>query len=42
MYVMKVQKTLSLPIDVAQELDEEDNQSALVAELLSDHYGLNE
>jgi len=39
---MKVQKTLSLPIDVAQQLDEEDNQSALVVELLSEHYDLNE
>lgn len=40
--LMKVQKTLSLPLEVAEELDDEDNQSALVAELLSDHYDLNE
>jgi hypothetical protein len=39
---MKVQKTLSLPIDVAQELNGEDNQSALVTELLREHYGIEE
>jgi hypothetical protein len=39
---MKVQKTFSLPIEVAEKIDNEDNQSALVAELLSDYYEINE
>jgi hypothetical protein len=37
---MKVQKTFSLPIEVAEQIDDEENQSALVAELLSNHYDL--
>jgi hypothetical protein len=42
MYVrMKAQKTLSLSLDVAQELNDEDNQSALVESLLREHYGLD-
>ena len=42
MYVrMKAQKTLSLSLDVAQELDNEDNQSALVESLLREHYDIN-
>lgn len=36
--VMKVQKTFSLPISIAEKLDKEENQSALVAELLHNHY----
>lgn len=39
---MKTQKTLSLPIDVAQKLDDEDNQSGLVAELLEEHYDMSD
>jgi len=35
---MKVQKTLSLSINIAEKLNEEDNQSALVEELLNEHY----
>jgi hypothetical protein len=43
MYVsMKVQKTLSLSLDVAQELDDEDNQSALVESLLRDHFDMDD
>lgn len=39
---MKVQKTISLSIDVATELDDEENQSALVEELLRGHYDIDE
>jgi len=37
----KVDKTLSLPLPLAEQLEEEDNQSRTVAELLADHYGLD-
>lgn len=40
MYVMKVNKTISLSVPVAEALDGEANQSALVEELLRDHYDL--
>jgi len=35
---MKVNKTISLSVPVAAALDSEPNQSALVEELLRDHY----
>jgi hypothetical protein len=37
----KVNKTLSLPIDVVEQLEQEDNQSQLVENLLRDHYGMD-
>lgn len=36
----KVNKMLSLPLDVVEQLEEEDNQSAVVAELLREKYDL--
>lgn len=36
----KTTKTLSLPIEVAERLEEEDNQSAVVAELLRREFDL--
>lgn len=39
---MKAQKTLSLDLDVARRLDEEENQSAKVQELLREDYGMEE
>ena len=35
---MKVNKTLSLSYEVAERLDDEQNQSQLVESLLKDHY----
>lgn len=34
----KVNKTLSLPLDVVEELEDEENQSELVERLLREHY----
>lgn len=34
----KVNKTLSLPLDVVEELEGEENQSELVERLLREHY----
>ena len=34
----KVKKTLNLPIEVVEELEEEDNQSGKVEELLREEY----
>jgi len=42
MYAMKVNKTLSLSIDVASQLDGEDNQSQLVEELLREYYEIDD
>jgi len=39
---MKVQKNLSLDLDVAQKLDDEENQTELVQRLLREHYGMND
>lgn len=39
---MKVNKTLSLPVDVAKRLDEEDNQSAVMNEALRNYYGMDQ
>lgn len=39
---MKAQKTLSLSIDVSKKLDEENNQSAVVEELLRNYYDMDE
>lgn len=36
----RVPKNLSLPIDVAEELETEDNQSKVVEELLREKYDL--
>ena len=36
----KVNKTLSLPIEVAEELEREDNQSQVVEKLLRERYDL--
>lgn len=36
----KVQKTLSLPLDVVEELEREENQSLVVERLLREHYGV--
>ena len=41
MAMRKVNKTLSLPIDVVEQLEQEDNQSQLVERLLRDHYGMD-
>jgi len=35
---MKVNKTISLPIDTAERLEEADNQSAVVREALQDYW----
>jgi len=37
---VKVNKTLSLSYEVAERLDDEQNQSQLVESLLKDHYGM--
>jgi hypothetical protein len=37
-----VNKTISLPEEVAKRLLEEDNASALISELLRDHYSLKD
>lgn len=37
----KVDKTLSLPLPVAEALEEEDNQSRTVTELLAEHYEID-
>lgn len=36
----KVQKTFMMPLNLAERLEEEQNQSATVAEALSNHYGM--
>jgi len=36
----KVQKTLNLPLEVVERLEEEDNQSGKVEELLREEYAL--
>jgi len=36
----KVSKSLSLPVDVAERLEDEDNQSATVERLLREEYDL--
>lgn len=38
----KVTKQLSLPVDVAERLEKEDNQSATVEDALRDYFGMNE
>lgn len=38
---MKTQKTISLDVEVAKRLDEEDNQSKKIQELLKDEYGMD-
>lgn len=37
---MKVNKTVSLRVDVAQQLHQEDNQSRIVETLLRNHYDM--
>jgi hypothetical protein len=39
---MKVQKNLNLDYEVVEALNQEDNQTALVEQLLREHYGLEE
>lgn len=39
---MRVHKTLSIDLEVVQRLDDEENQSRLVEELLRDHYDMEE
>lgn len=39
---MKVSKCLSLPVDVAQRLEEEENQSATMNKALREYYGMEE
>lgn len=41
-YKMKANKTVSLPIDVAQRLSEEKNQSETVEKALRAYYGMEE
>jgi len=36
---MKVNKTISLPIETAERLEEETNQSAVVRQALQDYWG---
>ena len=36
----KVNKTLSLPLDVVEELEDEENQSRVVEDLLRERYDL--
>jgi len=36
----RVQKTLTLPVEVAERLEEEDNQSEATAEALREYYDL--
>ena len=38
----KVNKTLSLPLDVVEQLEDESNQSELVEQLLREHYEIDE
>lgn len=38
--VRKTQKTFNLPIDVVERLEDEDNQSAKIEQLLRDEYDL--
>lgn len=40
MGMAKVTKQLSLPVDVAQRLEDEDNQSATVEDALREYYGM--
>lgn len=37
---MKVNKTLSLSLEVVQRLNEEENQSETVEDVLREHYGM--
>ena len=39
-YMRKVAKNLNLSLEVVEELEQEDNQSEKVEELLRDEYGL--
>ena len=39
---MKVQKNFSLSYEIAEQLNEEDNQTALIESLLRDHYDMDE
>lgn len=39
---MKVNKTLSLDVEVVRRLQEEENMSETVEELLRDHYGMRD
>lgn len=39
-YMRKVAKNLNLPLDVVEELEQEENQSEKVEQLLRDEYGL--
>lgn len=42
MCMAKVTKQLSLPVDVAERLEDEDNQSATAEDALREYFGMEE